>query len=135
MKVKIAREYDLQLIMDLHEKTFHEDEFDFRADSVYWVAWEGDKPLGFCAARPFAEDVLFMSWCGIRKMARGYGIQKKMIRSRLTYAKKNGYRTVLTYTSVDNICSIRNLMGSRFEVFLPEYRWAGKDFLYFRKQI
>lgn len=51
---------------------------------------------------------------GVMPEARGQGLQKVLIKARLTWCKRAGVRTVKTYTSIDNHASIASLKACGF---------------------
>jgi hypothetical protein len=58
-----------------------------------------------------------------------------MIKVRERWAKKLGYKTVITYTLNDNYQSFSHLIKLNYEMYVPEYEYADKGCLYFRKEL
>lgn len=55
------------------------------------------------------KNFLFLSRAGVLPDHRGQGIQKKLIEARIKKAKELGLNGVCTYTSTNNIASIKNI--------------------------
>jgi GNAT superfamily N-acetyltransferase len=109
---------------ELHEKVFPDDLWDGRG--AHWIAYDGPKPVGFCTARKLSrERSLFLSWCGILPGARKKNLQRRMIRVRLAYGRREGLKRALTYTRLDNYPSMCNLLKEGFRFYQPAYPWAG----------
>lgn len=112
---------------------------DFPADTsygVWWLAWDGDKAAGYAAINPPLEGVRpYLSRAGVLPEYRGQGIQKRLIRARLAYARKQGWREVVTDTSKDNVMSSNNLIGCGFRLFRPEVPWSFESGLYWVRKL
>lgn len=118
----------------LHKKIFPSDECDISPTDELWIVYDEDKTgVGFCSVRPLEHNIAYLNWAGLTEAGRGQGLHKRMIQTRERWCRKNEFESIITYTTVDNIQSARNLLKSGYELFLPEYTWAGKNFLYFQK--
>ncbi len=102
-----------------------------------WLLWESDTPVGFCTARTVLGDpqTVFLSRSGILPIARGKGLQRRMIDVRLRWAREIGATTVVTYVLYDNWASLINLIKKGFKFYSPGYRWAGKDVHYLMREL
>jgi RimJ/RimL family protein N-acetyltransferase len=102
-----------------------------REKEAFWLVHRGNRPAGFCSVADIGYGVAYFSAAAVEKWARGGGLQRRMIRVRLRWARRRGLRTVVTYTVKDNYPSIANLIKCGFRFYDPEDPWAGKDVLYF----
>lgn len=107
--------------------------------SAWWIYWVKGEAVGICGIRPMQEypkleprwkETAMLCRCGLLPSARGRNIQRRMIRKRVQWAREQGYKRVATYTSVDNIASLRSLIR---EGFLP-YR-GNKDWVWLEKEL
>ena len=136
--MKIRKSYDKKIAIELHEKTFSEDYFDDNPTNEYWLVHnEDNRPVGFCMLRllNLDEDSVFLSRAGLLEEARGKGLHTRMIRVRLAWAKKNGFKSALTYTSQDNATSYHNLQKCGFRLYWPDSLYAGQNFLYWMRSL
>lgn len=78
---------------------------------------------------------MFLSRAGVFPWLSGRGLQRRMIRTRIKWAKKIGARYVVTYTTYDNHLSICNLIKCGFRFYVPEWKWAGPGVHYFMYEI
>ena len=134
-KILIRKSTDSLLAIHLHSITFPGDDFEDHPNNVYWIAWDGDAPVGFAIARETVGDdtTVFLSRCGVLDKYRGAGLQKRFIRVRLNWARREAFQNVITYCTLDNPVSANNLIGSGFKVYCPAYAWAGRRILYLLK--
>lgn len=131
-KFRITRTHNKGIVTDLDNKILPTDEFYDHKGNVYWlVKNQKNKNVGFCMATNIGDKIVFLSRAGLLWEARGNGLHKRMIRVRLNWARKNGFNSVITYVAVDNVQSSRHLIKCGFELYLPEYSYAGKTYNYF----
>lgn len=125
------------MIKALFKAIFFLEEWDLPKKAVNWVLYDSDNmPVGFCSAYKLAyENAGFFALSGILPMYRGKGYHKKLIRVRIQWAKRNGYDYAITYTEKNNDKSFENLQDCGFKLYIPENKWVGDDFLYWRKQL
>lgn len=103
---------------------------------AWWAA--GDPVVGFAGARLVAGDkqTCFLERAGVHPIAQGKGLQRRLIRARLTWAKRQGCSCAITYCTADNVWSANNLWASGFRMYHPEWAWVGRqDILYFTKPL
>ena len=124
-------------VLILNSLIFPEDDLDVGPNSVHWTARDlcNKEPVGFCSVSDFGHGILFLSRAGLLREYRGRGIQRKFIRVRESFAKRNGYEVIITYTYKDNYQSMASLIKNGYKVYEPEYDYAGPDFIYFMKEI
>jgi GNAT superfamily N-acetyltransferase len=92
----------------------------------WWVVYNDEgEPVAFAGARPVevGSKMIYLCRCGVVPEYRGRGLQKKLIRVRLRYARKAGFKTAVTDTA-DNVPSANNLIACGFTMYTPEYKWA-----------
>lgn len=140
MKIVIKRTNDEELIRALHKETFPSDEFYESKSNVYWIAVakyssKEDDIVGFAIATELEHGIIFLSRAGVVRRARGKGLQRRLIKARVNYAKRKGFKVVITYTTVQNIKSFVNLIKCKFTPYLPEYAYAGKYVNYLRRDL
>lgn len=103
--------------------------------NIFWSVRDGEKPIGFCSLKPLTEEsTVYFSYSVIDKKYRGKGIQKKLIRSRLSWASRHGYSYAITETLKNNWPSITNLLRCGFHRYIPYSEWS-YDALYFQTKI
>jgi len=102
----------------------------------WWVAYTNLDPVAFAGLRPLAKEPHAGYFCraGVLKHARGKGLQKKLIRVRIAYARRQGLKTLITDTT-DNIVSANNLIACGFKLYEPSNSWAFDHSLYWRKDL
>ena len=92
-------------------------------------------PVGFCSCHVTEGDTVFLSRSGLLPEYQGRGLQKTMIKARLSWAKRSGYAKAITYTTLDNATSFSNLQKCGFRLYLPQNQYAGKKMLYWIKDV
>lgn len=100
------------------------------AGASWWLAEEDGVPVGFAGAKLWPLDGhVYLARAGVVPSARGRGVQKRLIRARVAWAKKLGARGCYTYT-IDNPASANALISCGFRMFEPLYRWGGSTAVY-----
>lgn len=109
---------------------------------VYWIAHEsGADPYrgrvaGYAIARDIGQGIAYLNRAGVMQKYRGHGLQKRLIRVRLGWARRKGLTDAITYVHKDNMASMRNLIACGFLPYRPEFAWAGtKEFMYFKRTL
>jgi len=108
----------------------------FPENGVWWVGLDGSQAVAFCLIEPSCQwlDTAYLARSGVLKAWRGQGLQKKMIGIRERYAKKAGYRWMISDTT-DNPPSANSLMSRGYRIFDPSKPWGMNATLYWRKRI
>jgi GNAT superfamily N-acetyltransferase len=107
-------------------------------EHTWWLVhdMETGKVAGYCGAvyRP-ASGYVYLSRAAVAAYAQGHGLQRRMIRVRLRWARRQGANRVITYTMLKNYESICNLLkcGFRFDNPPEERQYIGDDVHYFKK--
>jgi GNAT superfamily N-acetyltransferase len=121
---------DLDEIRELHSLAFPGDDW-VGDDHTFWIAKDGRKSVGFCSAvyRP-ERGYVFLSRAAVVEALRGTGLQRRMIRTRVNWARKQGAPRCITYTSPKNYPSMLNLIKCGFRFYEPETPYAGEHYHY-----
>lgn len=135
--IRVARTEQLDLVRALDRAVFPGDEPVELDCGRWWLAWDGDDPVGFGGARILdREDAAVLVRCGVVRAARGRGAQSRLIRARLRWLGEQPHvRTCVTYTTADNVASANNLIATGFRLYRPAWTWAGPDFLYWWRDL
>jgi len=104
----------------------------------WWFAMDTDKvPAAFCGLWPSVRfpGAGYLCRAGVMPVARGKGLQRRMIRIRENAARRKGWDALYTDADAANPASINNLFASGYRAFSPPVLWDGEGFVYFRKII
>jgi GNAT superfamily N-acetyltransferase len=103
----------------------------------WWTAKDENGSLaGYCGAKIWHPDnAVYLCRAGVLQHARGNKLQLRMIKTRLTWAKKTGLSQAITYTLPSNPASSNNLIRCGFETFEPSYKWGGCEPIYWIKKL
>ena len=121
MGVKIRRTEDLQAVHELDRLTFHGDKPTLEAEKdaahEWWIAEDEGFPVGFIGLHvgPRGAHIVRV---GVSAAARGAGLQKRLCRVAMRWARTQGIRRIYTYVLTTNIPSLRSLIA----VGLKPYR-------------
>lgn len=118
----------------LDGRLFPEDELYPKDGCYWWLALDGDEPVGFAGLRPLVghdKGTAFLCRAGVLPRAAGAGLQRRLIRVRLRHARAVGMRSVITYTSRYNFRSVVNLIRAGMRLYLPKYAWGVSGAWYF----
>jgi GNAT superfamily N-acetyltransferase len=138
-KIRIRRTTDLELVSQLDSETY-DYKYDYPVNldgAVWWIAWDGDKPVAFAGVKKLLDDNLaYMCRVGVLESHRGLGIQRRLIAARLSWCRRQkGVHEVITYTIPSNVISSNNLIKSGFKLYRPEHLWEGPHNLYWSKSL
>lgn len=126
-------------IIALQKATLSEDAPLSPKSGVWWLAFdEAGKAVGFASVRhsyKWPENCAYFQRCGVLPCARGHGLQKRFIKVRLAWCKRNSKNWSFTDTVLWNTHSSNNLSAAGFTLFTPEKPWAYRDSLYWRIKI
>jgi len=134
--MKIRRTNKISEVKELHKIIFPSDDLDILEEDILWIV-KNDKNenVGFCSLRILDNEIVYFNWAGLIEEAWGYGLHKRMIKTRLRWAKKHNYKYAITYALIDNIQSSKNLLKAKFELYIPDYEWGDEKCLYFRRKL
>lgn len=120
----LARTNDLELITRLDRELLPGDlpmAESTLDDSLWWVATAPDgSAVGYCGLYVGLTDAAWLVRAGVLPVARGKGLQRRMIAVRLRAARRLGYRRVCTYTHYQNLRSLRSLVRCGFVPYRAE---------------
>jgi GNAT superfamily N-acetyltransferase len=123
----------LDTLHALHTLTFPDDQHvDYRA-GYWWIAFAGDEPAAFAGmleART-ERNAIYLARCGVLAGFRGQGLQRRLLRSRITLARRLGRVAVIT-TTYENPPSGNNLIAAGFRLYEPAAPWGGSGTCYWR---
>lgn len=135
MKYKVRKTNDLTSMLALHLLCMPYDKFSPHKDESHWIAYDETwTPVAFASAKfRKRENYVYFTRAGVLPCAQGQGLQKRLIKARLNWAKKIGADTAYTYTILKNYPSMLNLIKCGFKFWLPpkEAKWVGDDVHYF----
>lgn len=110
------------------------------ADAWWWIIrTEKGEAVAFGGIRPCKltcnAGMALLTRAGVRSNYRGKGFQKRLIRARVGWAKRQGYEEVITYVMRGNNPSANALISCGFRLYEPASDYAGEKALYFRKRL
>lgn len=101
-----------------------------------WLAEEAGTPVGFAGAVMWGPDqCAYLTRAGVTPSARGHGLQRRLIRARVRWAREQGARGVYTYTSREGIYSANNLIREGFTLWTPARPWGLAGALYWWREL
>ena len=103
----------------------------------WWIAIdEHGVPQGFASVHGGQQfsDCAYLSRAGVMPEAWGKGLQRRLIRARVAYARKAGFRWAITDTTC-NPRSANNLIACGFRTWAPHNPWALDYSTYWSKKL
>jgi GNAT superfamily N-acetyltransferase len=102
----------------------------------WWMAYCDGRLAGFAAMLQSSKipEAVYLARAGTLEAFRGRGLQKKLIRERLKFAKDLGMTQAITDTT-DNVASANALIATGFKMFDPDDPWGLSNTLYWRKSL
>lgn len=104
-------------------------------DRYLWLAKRDGKPCGFLILQDIGDDAVYVELVGVLPEATGQGLQRKLMRVALRWARKAGAKLAISYTAHWNHASSNNFVADGWRLYTPEYRWGWADGLYWRKSL
>jgi GNAT superfamily N-acetyltransferase len=93
---------------------------------LWWIArTETGKAVGFLGAEAIPHNLAYISRVGVVWGSRGQGIQRRLVRACIRWARKRCTKAVITYTLGANIASANNFIREGFVLYEPATEWAG----------
>ena len=139
MKFTIQCTHRIDIVYQLHDKIFPNDDIPKLENAFHWLAYNEDgDPIGFAVLRELKginKGTYFLSRAGVLKKYRGKGIHKRLIMVRERYIKREGGGTVVTYVSLDNPSSYASLIRRGYISYEPESKYCGKNYMYLKKEL
>lgn len=135
MELRRADEGDRDDILAADRVCFpHDAPPDWEA-SFWWWLDDGGDVAAYCAAMrsPYVLGAAYLSRAGVLPEYRGCGLQVRLIRARLRWAKRLGCDAVVTDT-LNNPASANSLIRCDFKLWEPPKPWAGSGALYWLRR-
>lgn len=108
----------------------------FPEDATWWIAYHRHHPVAFACLCPSQQgpDGVYLGRCGVLPAFRGFGVQRRLIRLRLAWAKRQGYKWAVSDTT-DNVPSANNLIACGFRLYTPAIPYSFARALYWVKRL
>lgn len=142
MTIQLRRSEDMDTIAHLHALAFVDSPMiDLDGSHTFWLATRDDAPVGFCSAIFYDwKGCVFLSRAAVMKSTAGTGLQRRMIRTRVAWARTLvGCDRVVTYCSPRNYESLVNLLRCGFRFYEPKDEgiepWGVAGAHYFRLRL
>jgi len=100
-------------------------------DGAWWIATVDGMDAGYCGIKEHEPGVAYLCRAGVIPRFRGGGLQKLMIRRRLAWARKEGFKSVVSDTC-DSPASANSLIACGFRMFSPAKPWSFEYACYWR---
>lgn len=125
-----------ETLVELQRACLPHDALYFPEEGVWWVALHRARPVAFACLSPSQQipDGIYLSRCGVLPAARGNGIQRRLIRARLAWAKRQGYKWAVSDTT-DNVPSANSLIACGFRLYEPAVPYSYARALYWKKRL
>ena len=100
----------------------------------WWIVYSDKNPIGFAGIREAYHNTGYgyLERTGVLPCARGQSLQRRLIKVREKFARKNKWLGLVTDT-LDNPYSANNLIASGFTMFSPKKRWGHSEAVYWKK--
>lgn len=139
-KYKIRRvdgkdESTSRVIRNLQKKCLPNDKPMSTDNGFWWIAYNDVEAVAFGGLMPSIRyiDTGYLCRAGVVKEHRGKGLQKRLIRVRLQFAKRMGWKYIITDSRSPE--SGNSLISCGFKLYTPEQPWAYRDSCYWRKSL
>ena len=123
-------------LTDLHKKCFPADEMPEFNKGYWWIAYDGELPIGFCGLThvPSWDSAGYLNRGGVIALYRGKGLQRRMINVRVQKARKVGWNWLISATR-ENVPSSNNLIACGFKLYTPTFKWLDGHSLYWIRKL
>jgi len=124
---------NLMILREMDDTCFPEDSYaplGLRKYSWWFVYDENNKAVAYAVGCSKKDKSYFLARAGVLPEQRGQNIQQILINERVNMAKSLGLKNVITYTSINNPPSIKNLKKCGFVEWVdaPNY-WKTENFI------
>lgn len=119
MSIRVRKTDDLQAVHELDRLTFAADKptIDEKMEAhEWWIAEEDGVPVGFIGLHVSPRGA-FIPRVGVSPAARGSGLQKRLCRAAMRWARSQAVRRFYTYVLTTNIPSLRSLLAVGFKPY------------------
>lgn len=142
-RADLDNEDDVDHLRELHKLTFTDGsfipDFDYGAWWLLAPALDFLTPVAFCGVVPstLGFGYAYLKRAGVLAEHQGHGLQRRMIRLREQWARREGFHTIVTETVSHNTHSANNLAACGFKMFEPAVPWGHKIGvgLYYKKAL
>lgn len=115
----------------IYQRTLPDDEWS-HDEHIHWAVYFEHKVIGFASLKLIDKSRGgFLSASGVYPKHRGNNLQTRLIKTRINWAKRNGLRYLITYTTFKNYPSMVSLLKCGFKFYDPEWPWVGPDVHYY----
>jgi GNAT superfamily N-acetyltransferase len=102
----------------------------------WWIALVDGVSAGFACLRIYSDKIAYLALAGVLPEFRGRGLQKRLIKAREAFAKKEECAQMITYTAWKNWPSANSLIREGYTLYTPAGKpWGLPWSLYFRKNL
>lgn len=115
----------------MDESIFYGAADEFKHNREWWVIENAGQIIAYCGSA-YKDGICIFVRAWVSSKHRGKGIHTKLIKARIKAANKHNCKWAITYTTHDNVNSANNLFKNGFRLYIPEYRYAGIEMIYFR---
>lgn len=121
MKITLRKTEDIDEAREVHKLAFPKDHWPGDTHQ-YWIARDEDNNVvGICSCIYWGDiEAVYLSRAAVIKRAQGYGLQRRMIRARVHWARQQGALFVCTYCARKNYASMVSLLKSGFRFHVPK---------------
>ncbi len=102
----------------------------------WWVVLKDGQPVGFAGLYQSStwSDAGYLCRSGVLPLARGQGLQKRLLRVREIKGRSLGWKWLITDTT-SNPASANSLINRGFKMFEPSRPWGLPTACYWKKEI
>jgi GNAT superfamily N-acetyltransferase len=134
--IKAAGEGDEATLSALHTLCLPSDEHEDYTQGHWWLALDGDTPIGFAGYKPLPLDkgCIYFSRVGVLPSHRGHRLQVRFMRTIERHARRAGYVGVFS-TTYCNPNSANNFIRLGYLMYTPAHPWGAEGTCYWRKSL
>lgn len=124
------------VLLRMQKETFPMDGKVACIDGYWWLAFDGDLPVGFACMTDVDSwpGSGYLSRVGVMPSHRGKGIQRQLMRVCERKAKALKWDRIIS-TTYNNPASANNFIACGYRTYEPQTRWGAPDTIYWRKEL
>lgn len=119
----------------LDSMTFPVDDLYPKEGKQWWIAKDGEGPVGFVGLEELNSTTAFICRVGVFQRFTGQGIGRKLIRVAETFARQVGFSFIVSHTMPDNYKSANNLIRMGYRLIKPMANFHYSKALHFAKEL
>lgn len=102
----------------------------------WWIVSKDGQPVGFAGLYQSSSwsDAGYLCRSGVLTLARGQGLQKRLLKVRENKSRALGWKWLVTDTT-SNPASANSLINRGFKMFEPSRPWGNPTACYWKKEI